>query len=263
MLLSKKIKILASDIDTISIRRAINPVTSYKAFLKRVPSSQTGGSTIPSTTATKETSCNHFASARETIPARGKLALTTGLWESQRSDLAEALQVLSLNRQHSAYARSSGLGIWHEALGDGTRDWAAVDQKVFNGWLQPMLPVLMEKWLWPVSFSYTQKPRVGVLGAWSDLLCLTYSLALSALFSWRQICQTALVLCNFAKDLLRFLSSTLRTPSHIHAFLRLYNNFSRADRISPAVFYIELLKISIDISNYEPEKDQNKRYVDR
>ena len=29
-------------------------------------------------------------------------------------------------------------------LGDGTKDWA-VDQKVFNGWLQPALPVLLEK----------------------------------------------------------------------------------------------------------------------
>lgn len=29
-------------------------------------------------------------------------------------------------------------------LGDGTAGWA-VDQKIFNGWLQPELPVLLEK----------------------------------------------------------------------------------------------------------------------
>ena len=29
-------------------------------------------------------------------------------------------------------------------LGDGTQDWT-VGQKVFNGWLQPALPVLLEK----------------------------------------------------------------------------------------------------------------------
>ena len=29
-------------------------------------------------------------------------------------------------------------------IGVGTRDWA-VDQKIFNGWLQPALPVLLEK----------------------------------------------------------------------------------------------------------------------
>ena len=29
-------------------------------------------------------------------------------------------------------------------LGEGTKDWA-VNQKVFNGWVQPALPVLLEK----------------------------------------------------------------------------------------------------------------------
>ena len=29
-------------------------------------------------------------------------------------------------------------------LGDGARNWT-VDQKVFNGWQQPMLPVLLEE----------------------------------------------------------------------------------------------------------------------
>ena len=29
-------------------------------------------------------------------------------------------------------------------LGDGTKDWV-VHQKIFNGWMQPALPVLLEK----------------------------------------------------------------------------------------------------------------------
>ena len=36
--------------------------------------------------------------------------------------------------------------IWHfdMKLGDGVQDWA-VNQKMFNGWVQPPLPVLLEK----------------------------------------------------------------------------------------------------------------------